>query len=83
MNGKWHIYVPGADFCSEILFTDICETLIDEGVLIIVRQEENGRAYYKWRIKNARSKVIVNGRPGQILRISVEDQDNSKIESVA
>ena len=83
MSEKWHIFIPGVDFCSEQLFTEICETLIDEGSLIIVHQNENDHAFYKWRIKNARSKVIINGMPGQILKIMMEDQDKSKTEFVA
>ena len=83
MSGNWHTFIPGPEFTSSDLFANICETLIDEGTLIIVRNKENDRMFYRWKIKSTRNKIIINGIPGQLLRISMEEKNDSKIESVA
>lgn len=84
---KWHIFIPGVEFIPADMYQDICETLIDEGILEIVQVEGKSMNYYKWRIKSPDNKIVIKGKPGQILKIRVEEKneekDNSKIECVA
>ena len=83
MINTWHTFVPGKDFHSVDLYKNICETLIDEGTLVIVREIGDGNTSYKWKIKGDKNKIVIKGNPGQILKIIVKDKDNSKSEYAA
>ena len=83
MKDYWHTFIPDVNFESIDLYTTICETLIDEGKLAIEHLSDEKRGIYKWKIKSSCNKIVINSEPGQILRITMEDKDNSKIEFVA
>ena len=83
MKDYWHTFIPDVNFESIDLYTTICETLIDEEKLAIEHLSDEKRGIYKWKIKSSCNKIVINSEPGQILRITMEDKDNSKIESVA
>ena len=83
MKDYWHTYITDSDFKSSDLYASIFVTLIDEGKLEVDHIPDEGFGVYKWRIKSSCTKVVVNSEPGKLIKILMEDEDKSKIESAA
>ena len=60
-------FVPGENFNASDLFSSICDTLIENGQLII----EKAEGIYRWKIKSKSRKIVIKAEKGETLKIAV------------
>ena len=71
MKKGWHLHETGEGYDPQEFFRDVFNTLINENILEVEKKKEG----YWWRVKNRPSKVIVRARPGQMLMVSLANDN--------